>query len=88
MNGIQRGEVTHHQDQLILWVNLRTIKIKNSTTGKVNPFAVSFILCAVVIFASLIHLVVFAVCLAGLSVQFDHCDVSIVRIATPTMRPL
>ena len=35
--GIQRGEVTHHQDQSIDPVSLRTIKIRNSTTLRLLP---------------------------------------------------
>lgn len=35
--GIQRGEVTHHQDQLIVPVSFRTRKIKNNTIPKLIP---------------------------------------------------
>ena len=35
--GIQRGEVTHHQDQSILPVNLSTKNTMNKTAVKLNP---------------------------------------------------
>ena len=38
--GIQRGEVTHHQDQSIVFVNLRIIKIKNRTIPNPIPLDV------------------------------------------------
>ena len=38
--GIQRGEVTHHQDQSIVFVNLRIIKIKNRTMPNPIPLDV------------------------------------------------
>ena len=36
-NGIQRGEVTHHQDQSMLCVNFSTKKIMNSKLGSPIP---------------------------------------------------
>jgi hypothetical protein len=35
--GIQRGEVTHHQDQSIFPVSLSIKKIINRTPGKLSP---------------------------------------------------
>jgi hypothetical protein len=35
--GIQRGEVTHHQDQFIDPVSLRIMNIKNSTIPRLIP---------------------------------------------------
>ena len=37
MNGIQRGEVTHHQDQSIFPVNLRTKNTMKRTADKLKP---------------------------------------------------
>lgn len=37
VNAIQRGDVTHHQDQLIIPANLSTRNIKNSTVGIFAP---------------------------------------------------
>ena len=36
-NGIQRGEVTHHQDQSIFPVNLRTKNTMKRTADKLKP---------------------------------------------------
>jgi hypothetical protein len=35
--GIQRGEVTHHQDQSILFVSLRTKNTMKRTADKLKP---------------------------------------------------
>jgi hypothetical protein len=43
-NGIQNGDVTHHQDQSILFVNFNVINIKNNIDGSPNPFSIFFIL--------------------------------------------
>ena len=37
MNGIHRGEVTHHQDQSIFPVNLRTKNTMKRTADKLKP---------------------------------------------------
>ena len=36
-NGIQRGEVTHHQDQSMFPVNLRTKNTMKRTADKLKP---------------------------------------------------
>jgi len=44
-DGIQSGDVTHHQDQSILFVNLRTRKTTNRMKLNPNPlFVLLFIL--------------------------------------------
>jgi|LauGreDrversion4_2_1035121.scaffolds.fasta_scaffold90404_2 hypothetical protein len=40
--GIQRGEVTHHHDQLIFFVSLRTKNIKNNKLDNPIPEDVFF----------------------------------------------
>ncbi len=40
--GIQRGEVTHHQDQSIFPVSLRTKNTTNRTADKLRPLPVFF----------------------------------------------
>lgn len=41
-NGIQRGDVTHHQDQSILFVSFSIKKIINRTPVKLSPDPDSF----------------------------------------------
>ena len=36
-SGIQRGEVTHHQDQSMLFVSLRTKNTMKRTADKLRP---------------------------------------------------
>ena len=43
-NGIQKGDVTHHQDQSILSVSFNVRNIKNNIAGIPNPFSIFFIL--------------------------------------------
>lgn len=43
-NGIHSGDVTHHQDQSILFVNFNVRNIKNKIAGNPNPFSTFFIL--------------------------------------------
>jgi hypothetical protein len=44
LNGIQIGDVTHHQFQSILFVNFNVRNIKNKMLGNPNPFSTFFIL--------------------------------------------
>jgi len=43
-NGIHNGDVTHHQDQSILFVNFNVRNIKNKIAGNPKPFSTFFIL--------------------------------------------
>ena len=44
LNGIHSGDVTHHQDQSILFVNFNVRNIKNKIAGNPSPFSTFFIL--------------------------------------------
>ena len=44
LNGIQNGDVTHHQFQSILFVNFNVRNIKNNMLGNPNTLSIFFIL--------------------------------------------